>query len=408
MRAVVDFSLNEEQLGHVKWAREFLDTYVRPVTAELDKINDPDERFPWAIFEKAHSEGLLRFGLPEAYGGTPVDEITLCLLMEEFGAADIGVGTMIAQYWNCVGIIDRMGNDFHRDNFIRPYIDNPRSVFALAMTEPTAGVDAQLPYDAPDAGPMLAAVPDGDEIVLNGVKTYSSFSSVADVIIVFARTDTSVGASQGMTAFIVTKDTPGFSVARTFDLMGHRLAPIAELHFDDCRIPKENQLTPWNGAFGEMARQSVGRYWVGARCLGVGRTAFEMALEYAKTRVQGGKPIIEHQMVARQLGEMAMTIEAARNTIWKAAWGAENPEQADPIVSRMARVLGSEAAMKVALDAVRIFGGPGTFTSVGVEKLFRDAATGLHPAPLDVQLMIMGQVLAGDRSGPVAPLNVAS
>jgi alkylation response protein AidB-like acyl-CoA dehydrogenase len=405
---VVDFSLSDEQLHHVAWVREFLDIHVRPVTAELDKVSDPDERFPWGIFEKAHSEGLLRFGLPEAYGGTPVDEITQCLLMEELGAADIGVGTMIAQYWNCVGLIDRMGNNYHRDNFIRPYIDNPRSVYALAMTEPTAGTDAQLPYDSPEGGPMLEAVPDGDEIVLNGVKTYISFSNVADVITVFARTDKSVGPSQGMTAFIVTKDTPGFSVARTFDLMGHRLAPIAELHFDECRIPKENQLTVWNGAFAEMARQSVGRYWVGARCLGVGRTALERAVEYAKTRVQGGKPIIEHQMVARQLGEMAMTIEAARNTIWKAAWGAQHPEQVDPIVLRMARVLGSEAAMKVALDAVRIFGGPGTFTDVGVEKLLRDAATGLHPAPLDVQLMVIGQALAGDRHGPVAPLNVAS
>lgn len=385
-----------------------MDAHVRPVAAELDKISDPNERFPWGVFEKAHSEGLLRFGLPAAYGGTPADEITFCLLMEEFGAADIGVGTMIAQYWNCISIIDRMGNDFHRDNFIRPYLDNPRTVYALAMTEPTAGVDAQLPYDAPDAGPMLAAVPDGDDVVLNGVKHYVSFAHLADVIIVFARTDPSVGASQGMTAFIVTKGTPGLSVARTTDVMGHRLAPIAELHFDDCRVPKENQLTSWNGAFGEMARQSVGRYWVGARCLGIARTAFELSLEYAKTRVQGGKPIIEHQMVARQIGEMAMTIEAARNVIWKAAWAAQNPDQADPVVMRMARVLGSEAAMKVALDAVRIHGGPGTFTHFGVEKLLRDAAAGLHPAPLDVQLMVMGQALAGTRQGPVAPLNIAS
>jgi alkylation response protein AidB-like acyl-CoA dehydrogenase len=225
---------------------------------------------------------------------------------------------------------------------------------------------------------------------------------------VFARTDKTVGLTEGMTAFIVTKGTPGFSVARTFDMMGHRLAPIAELHFDDCRIPKENQLTAWNGAFAEMARMTVGRYWVGARCLGVARTAFEMALDYAKKRVQGGKPIIEHQMVARQIGEMAMTIEAARNTIWKAAWAAQHPDKADPAVLRMARVLGSEAAMKVALDAVRIHGGPGTFTDVGVEKLLRDAAAGLHPAPLDVQLMVLGQSLAGHREGPVAPLNVAS
>jgi alkylation response protein AidB-like acyl-CoA dehydrogenase len=396
-RAMIDFSLTEEQLAYVKWVREFAATHVRPAAAELDRISDPAERFPWEILDHAHREGLLRFGLPEAYGGTSVDEVTLCLLMEELGAADIGVAAIIAQYWNCVQLIDRMGNDYHRDTFIRPYVDNPRAVYALAMTEPTAGIDAHLPYDVPDAGPMLSAVEDGDQIVLNGVKRNISGSHVADVIIVFARTDKSVGLTKGMTAFIVTKDTPGFSVAETFDLTGHRLSPIAEIHFDDCRIPRANQLTPWNGAFAEMSRQTVGRHWVGARYLGVGRAAFERAVEQAKTRVQGGKPIIEHQLVARQLGEMAMTLEAARNIIWKSAWGAQNPGQADPNVMRMSRVFGSEAAMKVALDAVRLFGAMGVRTDIGVEKLLRDAATGLPPAPLDVSLMVAGQGIAGNR-----------
>jgi alkylation response protein AidB-like acyl-CoA dehydrogenase len=394
---MVDFSLSEEQLGYVKWVREFADAHVRPVVAELDRISEPAERFPWDILEKAHREGLLRFGLPEAFGGTPADEVTFCLIMEELGAADVGVAAIIAQYWNATQLIDRMGNDYHRDTFIRPYVDNPRTVYAVAMTESTAGIDAHLPYDVPGAGPMLAAVRDGDEIVLNGAKSNISGSHVADVIIVFARTDKSVGLTQGMTAFVVTKDTPGFSVAETFDLIGHRVSPIAEIHFDDCRIPKENQLTPWNGAFGEMSRQTVGRHWVGARYLGVGRAAYEMALEQVKTRVQGGKPIIEHQMVARQIGEMAMTLEAARNVIWKAAWGAQNPEQADPNVMRMSRVFGSEAAMKVALDAVRLFGAKGIRVSVGMEKLLRDAVTGLPPAPLDVSLMVVGQALAGNR-----------
>lgn len=206
--AVVDFSLSEEQLAHVAWVREFMDAHVRPVAPRLDKISDPDERFPWEIVEKAHAAGLMRFGLPQRYGGTPVDEVTLCLIMEEFGAADVGATGVIAQYWNCISLIDRMGSDFHRDTFIRPYLDNPRAVYALAMTEPTAGTDAQLPFDSPDGGPMLEAVPDGDEVVLNGVKTYISYSNVADVIIVFARTDRSVGLTQGITAFVVTKDTP--------------------------------------------------------------------------------------------------------------------------------------------------------------------------------------------------------
>lgn len=392
---MVDFALSDEQIGYVTWVREFLDAHVRPVAAEFDQMEDPDERIPWSIIEKAHAEGLLRFGLPEEYGGTPIDEVTFCVLLEEIGAADIGVASIVAQYWNVIHLIHRLGNDDHRDRFIKPYLDNPRALFALAMTEPTSGIDSQLPYDVPEAGPMLSAVPDGDDIVLNGVKSNIAISNVADVLVVWARTDKTVGLSKGMTMFVVPKDSPGFSVAQTYDLTGHRLAPIAEVHFDDCRIPKENQLTAWNGAYAEMARQTIGRHWVGARFLGVGREALAIAIERTKTRVQGGKPIIEHQMVARQIGEMAMTIEAARNVIWKAAWGADNPDQADPIIMRMARVVGSEAAMKVALDAVRLFGASGIRADVGIEKLLRDAVSGLAPAPADVSYMVAGRSLAG-------------
>ncbi len=391
---MVDFSLSEEQLGYVKWVREFADTHVRPAAAKLDQMSEPEDRIPWDIIEKAHSEGLLRFGLPEEYGGTTLDEVTFCLLLEELGAADIGVAAIVHQYWNVIHLIHRLGTDYHRDTFIRPYLDNPRALYALAMTEPTSGIDSQLPYDVPGAGPILSAVPDGDEIVLNGVKRNIAVGSVADVVVVWARTDKSVGLTQGLTMFVVPTETRGFSVAQTFDLTGHRLAPIAEIHFDDCRISKNNQLTSWNGAYAEMSRQTIGRHWVGARFLGVGRAAYEMALEQVKTRVQGGKPIIEHQMVARQIGDMAMTIEMARNVIWKAAWGADNPAHADPIVMRMARVVGSEAATKVALNAVRLFGARGIRADVGVEKLLRDAVSGLAPAPQDVSFMVAGQALA--------------
>jgi len=394
---MVDFSLSEEQLGYVKWVREFADAYVRPAAPAFDQLGDPDERIPWSIIERAHAEGLLRFGLPAAYGGTPIDELTFCLLLEELGAADIGVASIVAQYWNVTHVIHRLGTDYHRDRFIRAYVDNPRALYALAMTEPSSGIDSQLPYDVPEAGPMLSATPDGDEIVLNGIKRNIAIGNVADVIVVWARTDKSVGLTKGMTMFVVPKESPGFSVAHTYDLTGHRLAPITEIRFDDCRIPRENQLTEWNAAYSEMARQTIGRHWVGARFLGVGREALEVAIERTKTRVQGCKPIIEHQIVARQIGEMAMTIEAARNVIWKAAWGADNPDKADPVVMRMARVIGSEAAMKVALDAVRLFGASGVRVDVGVEKLLRDAASGLAPAPQDVSFMVAGQSIAGIR-----------
>jgi acyl-CoA dehydrogenase len=148
----VDISLSAEQQRCRAWAREFADTHVRPVVADLDRLNDPLDRFPWAILEKAHEEGLLRFGLPEAFGGAPPDEIASCLVMEELGAADVGVAAIVAQYWNATQLIDRWGNDYHRDNFIKPYVEDPRTVYAVAMTEAHAGIDAHLPYDEPRRG----------------------------------------------------------------------------------------------------------------------------------------------------------------------------------------------------------------------------------------------------------------
>lgn len=391
---MIDFSPSDEQRRHVAWVREFADAHIRPLVASFDQASDPIDRVPWEIIEKAHAEGLLQFGLPVEYGGEGIDEVTFCMIHEEIGAADVGVAAIVAQYWNVVHLIHRLGNDHHRDTFIRPYLDDPRAVFALAMTEPASGIDSQLPYDVPEAGPMLSAVVDGDEIVLNGAKRNIAVGSVADLVVVWARTDRSVGLTRGLTMFIVPTTTPGFRVEQTFDLTGHRLAPTSEIHFEECRIPKENQLTGWNEAYAEMSRQTIGRHWVGARFLGVGREAFDLALQQSKTRVQGGRPIIEHQMVARQIGEMAMELESARNIIWKAAWGADHPELADPIVMRMARVVGSEAAMKVALDAVRLFGAMGIRADVGVEKVLRDAVSGLAPAPRDVSLMVAGQGLS--------------
>lgn len=393
---MIDFSPTEEQLAYVNLAREFVARYIKPVAVERDQLADPWERLSLDIVEKAHESGLKSVGLSKKYGGANLDVVTMAMMCEELGAGDLGISTIIFQCWNISRLIERLGTEEQQQRFIPPFLKDPRFALALGMTEPQAGTDHLLPYDKPDGGPMLSAVPRGDEIILNGMKHFISQGASAKLYLVYARTDKSVGLTKGLTAFLVPSDAPGFKVSRIEPCFGQRLNPIAELIFEDCRIPGANQLTPLNDAWRTMRIAMRGINTLrAASLLGVGRTAYEASLEWAKTRVQGGKPIIEHQMVAMRLGEMYMSLDLARNAIWKSAWSADHPDHFDPRAMRVARLFAAEAAAKVAFEAVRLHGGIGTIQGLGIEKLFRDSLTGLHPHPRDVHNMSLGYLLGG-------------
>ncbi|MFH1620366.1 MAG: acyl-CoA dehydrogenase family protein, partial [bacterium] len=185
---------------------------------------------------------------------------------------------------------------------------------------------------------------------------------------------------------------------RVHDKIGERLVTNAELIFENCRVPKENMMWEWNEAFRnvpKLARQS--NAYAAASALGVARAAFEKALEWAKTRVQGGKLIIEHPNIAIELGDMWLQIEAARLLIWKAAWAADHPEHFDPKLARSPKILASEVAMRTALKAMEIHGGYGSMKEVGIEKLVRDASVFLHSdGTNDVLKLVVGNLLKSE------------
>ncbi|MFC1492186.1 acyl-CoA dehydrogenase family protein, partial [Nitrospinota bacterium] len=270
---------------------------------------------------------------------------------------------------------------------IPEYLQDPRYLFGMAGTEPNSGSDNSLPYDDPSAGPRLSAVRDGRSYVLNGLKHFIAIAAQSKIIIVRSRTDRTVGLTRGMTQFMLFPPAEGFEVARLHDKVGLRLYPNYELHFDDVRVPEEDRLGPegegWHHAEGgadspRLASATKNSMEVAATVLGIAQRAYELALEFARERVQGGKPIIEHDSIGLMLVEMFTRLEAARTLTWRAAWSLDHGDAHAGILQRVAKVLAVEAANFITTRAVEIHGGMGVMKEAPIEKLYRDAVLFHH------------------------------
>ena len=328
---MIDFGLTEQQVALRTLVREFVEREVRPVVAELDAKTIPEECFPWLLFEKAHGLGLRTLPLAKEYGGGGIDVLTAAILIEEACAGDAGFGIGLQQLWYVSQTIQKLANKEQGDRFLPLFRDDPRFFLSAASCEPEAGSDVFLPCSDPKAGIKLSAEVKGDEIVLNGMKHMIALGNVAKLYVVSARTDRTTPMDQGTTLFLVTPDAPGFRVGRVHDPLGWRLLPTAELFFENCRIPKKNQMSGWNeGHAGRIKIGAIFGAYTGAMGVGIARAAFEKTLLYTKMRVQGGIPIIQHNNTAIQLAEMFVKIEAARYLTWKACWNLQNEEYTDP------------------------------------------------------------------------------
>lgn len=389
---MIDFSLTDEQIALRSLVREFCETEVRPVVAELDARADQEQCFPWELFKKAHELGLRTLPMLRKYGGREIDLLTEAILIEEAGACDAGFAMGLHQIWMVTQTLQRCGNKAQLDKYLPLIRDDPFFFLSAALCEPEAGSDCYLPSSDPGLGIRLTATVDGDEVILNGTKAIIAMSPVAKLILVYARTDASQPMRNGTTMFLVTPDSPGFRIGRVHDSMGWRLFPTAELIFDGCRIPKANQVTAWNKAYSELSPTAA--IHAGAMAVGMARSAYDKAVQYASTRVQGGKPIIEHANTSMQLAEMLMQIESARYLTWKVCWAAMNREHWDPRLSKAPKVLASRMARNAAIQALEIHGGRGVMREAGMEKIVRDVLT-LLPVfgPNDVCTLQMGQQL---------------
>ena len=374
------FDLTDEQLELQAVARAFAEGELRPESRRLDREARPEATFPRELLRRADELGLRKLTLPHELGGRAADQLTQAVVAEEICTGDAGFGMTLLHAWREGYAIACLTNETLRARFLPAFLDDPECFTSFAMSEPHLGSDNATHYaDDPDAGPRTTAVRDGEEWVLNGRKKWITNANVAKVAFVLARTNPSVPWTEGVSLFLISAHAPGFSVGRVEDKLGLRLNQNAELIFEDCRIPGDSLVSPLDRAVEFLPSFGRGAIFKdGIKALGIARAAYDEARAWAAVRVQGGKPIVEHQSIRASLVGMATEIEAARALIWKAAWAVERELPDRPALECMAKVYAGEVAVRTALAAVEIHGAYGIVKDSYVEKLVRDAVSIMH------------------------------
>ncbi len=377
---MIDFSLSEELQAIRARASKFAQEEILPIAAEYDRKAE----VPPGIVQKAKAAGLLNVTIPREYGGMSYGALQSAMIAEELGAACAGISITLMVNGLALTPIMLFGSEEQKEKFLRPVAEGAK-LAAFCLTEREAGSDA---------GSIKAtALPDGDDVFINGQKCFVTSGSLASVLIVFALTEPDRGP-RGVSAIVVPADTPGIRVVKVEDKMGQRASNTAELAFENVRVPQANILGKRGRGFGiALETLDFGRSGVAALSVGVARAALEHATNYAKQRQQFGAPIINNQAVAFMLADMAMKVEAARLLTWQAAWNADQGFKATA-KSAMAKCFASDTAMQVTTDALQIFGGVGYMKDQPVEKLMRDAKLlQIYEGTNQIQRMVIARQL---------------
>ena len=375
----MDFELSEEQKSLQLLARKFAMEEMLSEVAELEKRPDGEDKFPYDLVKRGAALGFHSLGVPEAHGGDGASVFTQCVVVEELSAGSPAVSKVYSHNWKGIAGLIAVATPEQLARVIPAYLEDPLYCIGIAITEPDAGSDNALPFDAdPAAGPALSAVRDGDSYVLNGMKQFIAMGAQAKYVTAFARTDRSVPWTKGVTGFMIFPPHEGFEVGRLHDKVGLRCYPQHDLIFRDVRVPVEDRLGE-EDRFQEGRRSvvNVGTVEATATSLGIARRAYDLALSYARERVQGGKPIIEHDLVGALLLEMFTRLEAARTLLWRAAWSIDNGVH-DQKLARATKVLAVETLNYMATRAVEVWGGMGVMKDAPVEKVYRDAIQLYH------------------------------
>lgn len=376
----MDFSLSAEQKELQKVARDFAAERIRPRARELDRVADPAAAWPADLFREASQLGLRIFKLPKEYGGRDADTLTELIVLEELCVGDVAFGSSLAHPWREGLMLAKASTTAARERLLKPFLDDDNGMTALAITEPHAGSDNSAGFDADlGAGPVTSAVRDGDYWLLNGCKRFITAGNVARFMIVFARTDPHVPWRQGISAIVVPTDTPGYRCVHVMDKLGMRPNPNTKVVFEDCRVPADNLLGEENRGLDLLVKfGSASKVKEGVKSLGAARAAYEEASAWAHSRIQGGKTIVEHQVIAHRLADMAAEIEMCRSLCWRAGWSVDHDPVGGLKLQTMAKVKTCDMAARVAVEALEIFGGYGVLKDHPIEKIARDAITMLH------------------------------
>jgi len=354
------FDLGETHNLVAASARDFAQQYIAP------HVMDWDERqfFPKEVLHHAGSMGFMGVLVPESYGGAGLGYFEYTAIIEEISKVDPSMGLSIAAHNSlCTNHILQFGNEDQKQRWL-PKLASGDWIGAWGLTEHNTGSDA--------GGMNSTAVRDGDDWIINGNKNFITHGSSGDIAVVVVRTGEK-GDSHGMTAFAVERGTPGFSAGKKENKLGMRASETAELVFNQCRIPDENRL----GEVGDGFIQSMkildgGRISIAALSLGIARGAYEASLKYSSERVQFGKPINAFQGISFKLAQMATDIEASELLMHKACY-EKNMGKRMTKISAMCKLFASETCVRVANEAVQIFGGYGYSKEFPVEKYFRDS-----------------------------------
>ncbi|QTD40735.1 acyl-CoA dehydrogenase [Sporosarcina sp. Te-1] len=377
----MDFKLSEEHEMIRKMVRDFAMKDVAPTAAERDE----EERFDMEIFNKMAELGLTGIPWPEEYGGIGSDYLAYVIAVEELSRVCASTGVTLSAHTSLAGWpVFKFGTEEQKQKYLRPMAEGTK-IGAYGLTEPGSGSDA--------GGMRTTAKLDGDHYVLNGSKIFITNGGIADIYIVFAVTDPE-SKHKGTSAFIVEKDFAGFSVGKKEKKLGIRSSPTTEIMFDNCRVPKENLLgEEGEGFIIAMKTLDGGRNGIAAQAVGIAQGALDAAVDYAKERVQFGKPIAANQGVGFKLADMATATEASRLLTYQAAW-LESNDLPYGKASAMAKLMAGDTAMKVTTEAVQVFGGYGYTKDYPVERFMRDAKiTQIYEGTQEIQRLVISRML---------------
>ena len=366
--------------------RDFAQREVAPRAAEIDRT----DTFPWDLYRQLGELGILGMTLPREYGGEGLDNVSLCVALEELAVASATVANAALLAKIQGDMLLRNANEDQKQRYLPP-LARGEQICLIGATEPGAGSDVA-------AFETTALRRDGG-YVLNGTKVYITCGLVGSFAVVLAKTDPA-GGHRGLSAFIVERDTPGFSAEKSDEFMGMRGLATSSLRFEDCFVPAENLLGEENrGFYAAMHSFTIGRIVIATLALGIARAALEESLRYAEQRRAFGQPIGDFQAVQFMLADMATEIEAARLLIHQAA-RLKDEDRPFAIEASMAKLFASDTAQRATTNAVQIHGGYGYTKAATVERLYRDAKlTQIYEGTNQIQRVIIARQLRQESHG---------
>ena len=374
----MDFRIDEEHQELIDLYREFAQNEVKPIAAEIDET----ERFPMENVKKMAEMGLLGIPFPEEYGGAGMDTLSYVQCIEELSKVCASTGVIVSAHTSlCATPIYMFGTEEQKQKYLVPLATGEK-LGAFGLTEPSAGTDSSQQK-------TTAVLVDDDHWVLNGSKIFITNAGAADIFFILAMTDKSLG-NKGISAFIVEKGMPGFSIGKHENKMGIRASSTCELIFEDCIVPKENLVGEIGKGFKyAMMTLDGGRIGIAAQALGIAEGAIEETVKYVQERTQFGRRISQFQNTQFELAKMQANTEAAKLLVYQAACAKDNHEKYTHLAA-MAKLVAANNANDVTRRCLQLFGGYGYTKDYPIERMMRDAKiTEIYEGTSEVQMMVI-------------------